>query len=143
MAAQRCGVACLAALRPLALASHLTRLALAGNPCVAGLSPQRRRVLIGNLLPGGRQLGLSGSWPGTCLRAARVRSAAWRRTRLAAHNKAGQVGAGTLITELSKYQWVVHIIEMVQPIGDRIAKLCKCKACKQYSLTLTRQSSTA
>ena len=54
LAAQRCGVAGLADLRPLALARHLTRLALAGNPCVAGLSPRRRRVLIGNLLPGVR-----------------------------------------------------------------------------------------
>ena len=54
LAAQRCGVACLADLRPLALAPHLTRLALAGNPAVAGLSPRRRRVLIGNLLPGAR-----------------------------------------------------------------------------------------
>lgn len=54
IAAQRCGVACLADLRPLALAPHLTRLALAGNPCVAGLSPRHRRVLIGNLLPGAR-----------------------------------------------------------------------------------------
>ena len=54
IAAQRCSVACLADLRPLALARHLTRLALAGNPAVAGLSPRRRRVLIGNLLPGAR-----------------------------------------------------------------------------------------
>ena len=67
IAAQRCGVAGLAALRLLALARHLTRLALAGNPCVAGLSPRRRRVLIGNLLPGvrlsERRLVTAGSLP--------------------------------------------------------------------------------
>lgn len=67
LAAQRCGVACLADLRPLALARHLTRLALAGNPAVAGLSPRRRRVLIGNLLPGeclsGRRLATDGILP--------------------------------------------------------------------------------
>ena len=50
--AQRAGVARLADLRPLALAGDLAELGLAGNLCVAGLSPRRRRVLIGNLLPG-------------------------------------------------------------------------------------------
>ncbi len=52
--AQRAAVAGLADLRPLALAPRLAELRLAGNACVAGLSPRRRRVLVGNLLPGMR-----------------------------------------------------------------------------------------
>ena len=52
--AQRAAVAGLADLRPLALAPRLAELRLAGNACVAGLSPRRRRVLVGNLLPGAR-----------------------------------------------------------------------------------------